>query len=272
MRIFKNKWAITIAITVILILLIILSANPESPTNFIYKAVSVPLQPVQQFFSGAARRISDTTSYFFNYGNEEGDVSGVVESEEIDRLQKELDKIKQENDEMKKMLELTETAKDYTYIAATVIASDVDNWYDVFTINKGSSSGIKLYDCVVTSNGLVGKVMSVAPNSAKVMSIVNEESTLIASLSKTNDKIRIRGTETLTTEIECKVDNIDSTVDISVGDLIETAESGGVYPKGIIIGKVKKIIKMENNVVKALVDPAVDFKRLDKVMVMSKNE
>ena len=272
MNLLKNKWVIFIITVVILVAVIAISANPQSPLNFIYKAVSVPLAPVQRFFSAAAGRISDTVSYFFNYGTVDDELISLKEDNE--RLKQEIREIqhyRDENDELRRLMKISEERSGYTYTTAEVIAYDTEEWYKVFSINKGSSSGIKLYDCVITSKGLAGKVISVAPTSAKVMAIVNEESVLMGRLSKTNDIVRLRGSETLTSEITCKVDRIDENLDIAVGDIIETAESGGVYPKGIMVGIIKEI-KVEDYQRYAILEPATDFRRLDKVMVMTKNE
>jgi len=270
MRFLKKKWVIFLLIIIFLIVTIIISSNPNSPINFIYKAVSVPLAPLQSFFSGAARRISDTVSYFFNYRSAEDEYAGIKEENDILKEQlKKIEYYKTENEELKELLAIIDVTKGYTSVSASVVASDTKNWYNLFTINKGSSSGIKLYDCVITNKGLVGKVISVAPTSAKVMSIVNEESSLMGRLLKTNDILRIRGMESLSSEILCKSDRFDQNVDIAVGDIIETGENEVVFPKGITIGKIKEIMT-ENNTKYAYIEPAVDFRRIDTVIVMSK--
>ncbi len=272
MKFLKNKWVIFLLIAVFLVVIIAISSNPQSPLNFIYKAVSVPLKPLQSFFSGAATRFSKSFDYFWNYSEIDGKYREI--EEENDRLKADIEEIEHyrtENEELRELLGIIEANDDYTYVTANVIAYDTDYWYSMFSIDKGSSAGIELYDCVVTSKGLVGKVVSVSPTSAKVMSIVNEESTLMARLSKTNDLVRIRGMEQFSSEILCKMDRIDETVDIAVGDSVETAESGGLYPKGLTVGKIKEIVT-EDNVRYALIEPAADLRRLDKVMVMSKAE
>jgi len=71
----------------------------------------------------------------------------------------------------------------------------------------------------------------------------------------------------------CRLDNIFPDMDIAVGDTIETSGLGGIYPKGIIIGKVKEVRRKTNDLNRyAIIEPAVDFKRLEEVFVLeSKN-
>lgn len=272
MKVMKNKWMLLLVIAVILVIVIALSSNPASPIHFIYKAVSVPLQPVQKFFAGTSGRVSDSFHYFFNYDEVQARIRQLEEdSVQLEKYKnnEELEYYKQQYEELKSLLDLANENVEYNHIAATVIANDTDNWYNLFVIDKGSNSGIQQYDCVVTSTGLVGKVISVSPTSAKVMSVVNEESTLMGRLSKTKDIVRVRGVDSRLSGITCKVDRIDEMTDIAVGDLIETAETGGIYPRGIEVGKIKEIVQEGTNRY-AIIEPSANIRTLDIVMVMSK--
>lgn len=272
MKFLSSKWVKLGIVCIVLIGVLLFSVSPDSPIHFIYKGLSVPLKPVQSFFSGAATRTSKAVDYFIHYDDIEGKYQQI--QEENDRLQAEIQEIehyKEENEELRTLLDMAAENADYTYITAAVIAYDTDQWFNTFSIDKGSNSGIQMSDCVVTSAGLVGKVISVAPTSAKVMGIADEESIVMGRLTKTNDLIRVRGMENLGTDILCKMDRIDETVDLAVGDQIQTANSADFYPAGLTIGTVKEII-VDNNERYALIEPAVNFRTLDKVMVMSLKE
>lgn len=272
MKFLSNKWVKLCIVCIVLIAVILFSANPGSPIHFIYKGLSVPLKPVQSFFSGVATRTSKAVDYFFHYDDIEGKYQQT--KEENDRLKAEIQEIEhyqEENEELRTLLGMAEENADYTYTTAAVIAYDTDQWFNTFSIDKGSNSGIQISDCVVTSAGLVGKVISVAPTSAKVMGIADEESIVMGRLTKTNDLVRVRGMENLGTDILCKMDRIDETVDLAVGDQIQTANSADFYPAGLVIGTVTEVIVADNERY-ALVEPAVDFRKLDKVMVMSRKE
>ena len=272
MKFLKSKWVKLIIVCVVLLGVILLSANPSSPIHFVYQGLSVPLRPLQSFFSGVGNRFSKATDYFFNYDAIEQKFNQIEsERDQLKAERQEVERLQEENAELRALLGMATKYADYTCITANVIANDTENWFCTFSIDKGSNSGIKVSDCVVTSKGLVGKVVSVAPTSAKVMAIVNEESTLMGRLTKTNDLVRIRGMENFGTDILCKMDRVDETVDLAVGDQIQTTHSQELYPVGLVIGTVKELTE-ENNERYAFIEPAVDFKKLDKVMVMSKKE
>ncbi len=272
MKFLKSKWVKLCIVCVVLIGVILFSANPNSPIHFIYKGISVPLQPLQSFFSGVGNRFSKAADYFFHYDTIEQTYQQI--EEENDQLKSErqdIEALQEENEELRTLLGMAAENADYDCIVANVIANDTEDWFTTFSIDKGSNAGIAISDCVVTSKGLVGKVVAVAPTSAKVMAIVQEESTLMGRLTKTNDLVRIRGMENLGMDILCKMDRVDETVDLAVGDQIQTTNSEELYPAGLVIGTVKELVE-ENNQRYALVEPAVDFRKLDKIMVMSKKE
>ena len=267
MRVFKNKWVVFLVSIIILVLVIMFSFGPGGPFSFVYSIVSVPLRPVQSFFSGASRRISGAVSFMINYG--EDDELELLR-EEVESLRdgnRNVERYREELEELRTLLDISGANDEHTYVAANVIAYDTMDWFNVFSINRGSMAGVELYDVVITGRGLVGKVIEVAPTSAKVMSLADERSNLIGRLSKTNDIVRISGMENRSSEILLRMDRIGETVDIAVGDTVETAETGGVFPKGIVIGRVKEIIQRPGSRY-ALIEPAVDFRRMDVVMVI----
>lgn len=273
MKFIKSKGFIVLLLVIVLIVIIGISSNPESPIHNVYKVVSVPLSPVQKFFTNIGDWFSDTIYIIGNSSQLEDEYNKY--KEENDLLKEEirnLEKYKQENEELRELLDFQEVYEDYDFIAANLVAHDVNNWYNVFSIDRGTSDGVKLFDPVVTSKGLVGKIVEVSSNSAKVMAIIDETSTVMARVTKTKDLVRIRGASSLEYKGMCQMDRIAELADISVGDIIETAESGGIYPKGIVIGKVKEInIVAGENSRYAIIEPAVDFRRIDKVIILSKS-
>ncbi len=64
---------------------------------------------------------------------------------------------------------------------------------------------------------------------------------------------------------------IPTDADIILEDPIETSGIGGIYPKGILIGKISKIIESKNITDRyAIVETAVDFSKLETVLVITK--
>lgn len=88
----------------------------------------------------------------------------------------ELENVKHENDQLKEILKIKEENSDFEFSApCNIIAHNSNDAYAGFTIDRGSDDGISLYDPVMTSNGLIGMVSEIAPNYAKVSTILSDE-------------------------------------------------------------------------------------------------
>ena len=121
---------------------------------------------------------------------------------------------------------------------------------------------------VIADKGLVGHVISVTNSTAKVQTIIDTASSVSCSMSTTKDSIVCKGT--LDEKSALKAMYIPTEANIIQGDSIETSGLGGIYPKGIHIGTVKKVTNTQNMTDRyALVETAVDFEKLDTVLVIT---
>jgi rod shape-determining protein MreC len=117
----------------------------------------------------------------------------------------------------------------------------------------------------------VGKVYEDLPVSSKVISIIDPESSISAIISKSMDYVIVSGDINLESKGLCRMNQIPIDLDISIGDTIETSGIGGIFPKGLLIGTVKEIVNGSNELERyAVIQPAVDFRRLQEVFVLIK--
>jgi rod shape-determining protein MreC len=270
LRLLKSKWIIVIIITLTMLMVIALSTNQNSRVNWLGNAISIPLAPVQEFFSFTGKKIEGSLGLF-------KDIRVVrKENEElkaqIDQLEKEkreLERYRQEIKELRDVLSFKDQYNDFDFLGVNIIAKDPGNWFHVFTIDRGGKDGIQPDFPVITSKGLVGRVNNVWPFSAKVVSVIDEDSTVSAIISKTRDYVLVKGDITLKNQGLCKLEYIPADIDVTVGDTVETSGIGGVFPRGIIIGTIKEVMGNDSSFSKyAIITPAVDFKRLEEVVVL----
>lgn len=270
LRLFRNKRFLLILTTLVLLIVIAVASRPGGRLGYVGDVLNVPLSPVQKFFSLIGQKVEGVYEYFTEMGTlkkENDELKAEIDSLESDK--RELLRYKEENNNLRDMLDLKEQMKDYQTIGGNIIAKDMGNWFNTFTIDRGSSDGLKIDSPVITSKGLVGSVIETMPFSAKVLSIIDPDSTVSAVVTKSMDLVRIRGDMLLMDQGLCRMDYIDMDVDIAVGDTIETSGLGGIYPRGILIGKVKSINKDADGLNRyAVIEPAVDFKRLQVVFAM----
>ena len=98
-----------------------------------------------------------------------------------------------ELDRLKQLYNLDQEYLDYPKIAARIISKDPGNWYDNFTINRGSEDGVRVDNNVIAGKGLVGIVTSVGPHWATVRAIIDDSSNVSAMTVGTSDNCVIEG-------------------------------------------------------------------------------
>ena len=257
-------------ITVALIVIIAVSGSPNSDFSFAYKIFGTPVAAVQEAFSSAGSSVKGWFEFVFSYDEMKAEMDELKEeNDRIALLEDEKDRLELENSELKELISLKDYSDKYSLISANIIAHDVTDWFDCYTIDVGTSDGINKNDVVVTSSGLVGIVNEAGFTSSKIMTVVNEQNAFMCRISRSNELVMVRGVSGETLKYELVVDRLAEGSSVFKGDKIVTAESGDVYPAGIMVGTVSDVtVNEKNGEVSATIDLAVDLKVVSKVYVM----
>lgn len=258
-------------ITVFLLVVIIISSDPDSKLHSVYKVLSIPVQTVQKGASNVADSIRERLGAVKDYSKLIEENKRLKEiNDALEYLKNKNDALEKENEELRALLELKDYYQDYDLIASNVIATDVTDWYNEFTLDCGTDEGVYIGCPVITTKGLVGIVSKVSKNTCKVMTIVDEQNVIMARISRSNELVRVKGIIPENYEYYLKLDRISASSDLYVGDLLVTAESGGVYPKGIAIGTVVEISSLSDTETRyAIIKPIVDLPKISEVYILS---
>ena len=254
---------------IVLILLIFLSNVEVNKLSYIESAVSSIINPVQRVFVDFRNKIQGNSAYFSNMEtimqeNEELK----KKNSELETVLRELEMIKAENTTLQEYMSLTEKYSSYQTIPAYVINKDVSNYSSTLVLNVGTNDGIKENMTVIADKGLVGHVISVSDNTCKVQVIIDSASTVSSSISTTQESIICKGT--LENDHILRATFIPTGAELIQGDSVYTSGIGGIYPKGIIIGTIKEIVTTSNITDRyAIVEPAVDFSKIDTVLIIN---
>jgi rod shape-determining protein MreC len=246
------------------------TSQTNSKLSWFSNLFNTVVSPAQNALSFSGSKVDRTFSFFKDNKaiREENDRLKL----RVSQLEKEnegLKELKAKNDVLIEALNLKNQLKEFDYISSNIIAKDSGNWFNVFTIDKGSNNNVNKDSAVVASKGLVGRVLVAGPISSKVVSVIDVDSTVSARLTKTRDLVEVKGDFSLRDQGLCKMYNISPGIDIAVGDSVETSGIGGIFPKGITIGKVKEIRQINNELDRyAIIEPVVDFRRLEDVFVL----
>ena len=268
---YKNKknGIIGIVITVIILILIVIFSNGDQNSNFLQNAANNLVMPIQNGLTFLKNKLSGNNAFFSDLDYLKDENKKLKEkNNELEQSLRELENVKTENQTLKEYMNLAEKYKEYKTIPGYVINKDISNYSKTMVINLGKKDGVEVNMTVIGNEGLVGHVVSLTDSTAKVQTIIDTASSVSCSMSTTKDSIVCKGT--LDEKSALKAMYIPTDANIIQGDSIETSGIGGIYPKGIHIGTVKKITNTQNMTDRyALIETAVNFDKIDTVLVIT---
>lgn len=261
---------VLIILSVLMAVFVALSANADSQLHGFYKVIGTPVYYVQKAFSSVGNAIGQRITILQDYKEIQAEIEGLrEENEHLSSLEDELARLERENEELRALLEMEETIRSYKILRADVITQDVTGWFNEFTIDVGTAHGVQNGYVVITSKGLVGIVYNAGLVSSKVRCIIDEQNVLMARISHNDELVRVSGTTNENYEGLLRVDRIAPDAEIKEGDVLVTAESGGVYPRGLTIGTVVRVGVAVDGARFAEVEPSVHFSTLISVNVLT---
>lgn len=270
----KNRLIIIILILCVGFLVLIAYTGKRDNINMVGNGVGVILNPIQRGLYKINSKIKGTVNFVFNFGSVKKENKMLLE--ENNKLKAKLieyDNFKSQNERLRKMLNYKEK-NDYDYIGCDITGVVGNSYLEGYIINKGSDSGIKKRMVAITHEGLVGQVTSVGTNWAIVQTIGNENVSIAAfnQRSKDNNGI-VKGWKDQGNNPMAKIEMSNLEADIKEGDNIITSGLGGIYPKGISIGKVTKVEEDKGQFVKyGIVNPSVKLNKLEELFIVVSRE
>ena len=195
--------------------------------------------------------------------------------EKMEAIETENIELKQEIERLKGELNIEHVLTDYDYLNATVISRNSFYWYNMLTIDKGSHNGIKEGMVVINSTGLIGKITNVSTFSSDVKLITTNDTNNKISVTVTNGDTKLTG---IINGYDYKkglltVEGISNTATVNNGDYVYTSGLGGVFPSGILIGRVEGITTDDYDLSKIInVKPSAKFDDINFVTVLKRND
>lgn len=175
--------------------------------------------------------------------------------------------IKAENKTLREYANLVDEYTKFSTVPAYIIDRDISNYSSIVVINAGTRDGVKENFPVVSSDGVVGHIISATETTAKVQLITDPSSNVSAMASISRDNLIVKGN--LESNNLLKATFISADADLILNDDIETSGLGGIYPKGLKIGKLIEVNEAQNITEKyAVIETAVDFSKLETVLVI----
>ncbi|OGP91889.1 MAG: rod shape-determining protein MreC [Deltaproteobacteria bacterium RBG_16_54_18] len=257
----------------LVILLLILCAS-----FFIYLQLSN--RPAGDALHTAGLRILSPFQHAFHWGVDT--VRSVLKNyvflvnvrEENRQLQEEVSRLKRENSDLRESAQGFERLRNLllfkerfpvTMVTAEVLAYSPSAWLRTIVINKGERDGVKKDMPVVTWEGVVGRILRTSPHVAVVLLVIDRNSAVDAVVQRTRTQGIVEGGG----GARCYVRYVPRAEDVQVGDTIITSGMEGIFPKGLSVGEVARVVKKDYGLFQEIeIIPSAHFSRLEEVMVI----
>ncbi len=261
-------------LTLISVSLILVSTKPISFR---------PREITQTLFAILQRGVGGISNWFVNTVNSISELKKAKKELEnaqkkllaYEKISRDIIELKNENKQLRDQLKLYKRLT-YRSIPAEVIARDPENLFSTIVLNKGTADGVKRDMAVIAYQnglqGLVGKIILVNKYTSTVKPILDSTLYIAAMFQKSRYNGLISGSsEDNSGYLVMKYINKEAINYIEYGDLVITSGLGGVYPKGIHIGRVRKIeAKTYQTSMEVFIEPIIDFSRLEYVFILEK--
>lgn len=235
-----------------------------------FQIANVILAPMQKGIGSLGRLASNTSQRNRTISELESENEQL--NEQIDQLKSQINSLEQNLSDYNDLLELFDLSEKYSgydMTGARIISKDPGNWYNRFTINKGSKDGISAGMNVVSDNGLVGIVISTTPSTSVVRSIIDDNSSVSGMLSKNYNTCIVSGDLTLIDSNLLDVELLSDNTSIADGDEVVTSYISDKFLPGLLIGYISNVSDTQSDLSKhAQLTPAVDFEHLSNVLVI----
>lgn len=178
-----------------------------------------------------------------------------------------LRRLESENERLRGLLGM-KARRPMRYLAARVVGQDILGEFRTVTLNLGRDDGVLLGSPVVDRYGVVGRVVELSAFNARVLLIIDPNSSIDSRITRTRAQSIVQGT-TNRRELRCQFVFSLRTDDLREGDEIVTSGLDQRFPPGLRIGTVDSVIKSDIGIFQdAKIKPAADISRLEEVMII----
>ena len=259
----KNLFSLTIIIIIGLLLIFSLNFFQKEVKSFFYFISS----PIQKTLWRAGDRVSDFFELITEIKNLKREKEELkLKIQELIAQNLSLKELEKENKVLREALEIG-LEKEFKLSLAEVVSKDISQ--DSILINKGSKDGIANNSPVITQQKtLVGKIGEVYENFSRVILISNKESSFDAKISDPENDIS--GVVNGKGNLQLFLDFVPQEKEIKEGDFIVTTSLGGIFPKGLLVGQIGKVLRSDiEPFQQAKIRPAFDIRELETVFIIT---
>ena len=271
MKYIKNKIfivSLTLALSVCIIFSVFYVMGIQ---NLPASMVQAAMTPIQDVFTQISRSIEGYSVYFSNM--KELYEENQALKDRVELLENQLHESELaagENAALREYLGIRDRYESFRAVGAQVLGKSDGTYLQSITLNKGSSSGIKVNMPVITQNGLVGYVSQVSINSCRVNTILQYDTGVGVYVQRSGDVGLTDCPYAMGEQGLLRVIYLPEDATLQIGDRVVTGDLGDIYPSGLTVGHVIEIMPdTYNRTLTATIKPSVDFEALEQVYVIT---
>ena len=256
---------ITASLCIVAILLISLNIKERKKPHFFEKIIFEVSSPFQKTIQSTVKGVKTLWGNYIFLVNLKKE--NTVLNKTINALKEENLRLREAaiaNMRLRKLLLFKEEFRG-SMVSAEVISEDPSSWFKTVILDKGSKDGIEKKMAVVTSEGMIGRVIEVSRSVSKVLLSTDHRSAIDVMVQRTRAKGILEGRVNQT----CQLKYVSRADDVRMGDDIISSGLGGMFPKGLLLGRVSKIKREGSGLFQYVeVTPSVDFAKLEEVFIV----
>jgi rod shape-determining protein MreC len=192
---------------------------------------------------------------------------------EVERLRRDAvraPELEREVVELRELLGLRREGNEWQWLDARAIGFDSSNLFRSMVINRGERDGLVDGMTVMTSRGLVGRIILISTSWARVLLISDASSTANAMVQRTRARGVVYGQRSAGGKPSLVMRFVPQGDEMKVGDRVITSGVGGIFPAGIAVGTITQVQRRETDMFQeATVEPSADLLRIENVYVIT---
>ena len=267
---FKSRFFIVLLLISMFLCIFPTTLSLMGHGGYVRGAVVTLFSPFQRAAAFIGESIGGFAEYFAGYDRlKEENEELKAELSALKGQLYEADLYKRENEWLREYLELKRVNMSFSLTDAKIVGRETTNIRTVYTLDRGSASGIEKNMPVITNDGVLGYITEVGLTWSKAVAITDDRSSVGVYTDRTGATGVLCGTYELSFEGKCEITCTDADADIAVGDKVITSGLGGVYPEGLAVGRVCEVyVDAYDRSLHAVVEPYVTFDSVTDVMVV----
>jgi rod shape-determining protein MreC len=253
--------------TVVAACLLLLTVQTRGRSTPAAEVLAFATTPIQSALARVNRAAVNVWATYLDWKNVRAENRRLREENQQLRVESlHVSETSSENDRLRRLLGLQERIPIAT-VSAEIIAREWGGWVRSLTVNRGRGDKITRLTAVISPEGLIGRVIEVRAGASIIQVLTDPTSTVGAHVVRTRTSGIVEGDPRGTMRLKYMAREGGG---IQVGDMIVTSGAGGVFPRGIPVGRVRAIDDRGSALFHyAVLTPVVDFARVDEVLLLT---